>query len=86
MLILAILGTSVAVQGAIFGSGSGSIFLDNVLCRGSESSLLDCNTNAIGQHNCDHSEDAGVRCNGNMYCIFTPCYGCRLLSPHLFVL
>ena len=67
MLILSILGTSVAVQGAFFGSGSGSIILDNVLCRGSESSLLECNTNPIGQHNCDHSEDAGVRCNGNVY-------------------
>ena len=58
---------SVAVGGAYFGSGSGDILLDNVVCRGTESSLLECNTNPIGQHNCDHSEDAGVRCEG-MYC------------------
>ena len=55
---------SVALGGAYFGSGSGGIFLDNVMCRGTESSLLECSTNAIGQHNCDHSEDAGVRCEG----------------------
>ena len=55
---------SVALSGAFFGSGSGDIFLDNVVCRGTESSLLQCNTNSIGQHNCDHSEDAGVRCEG----------------------
>ena len=46
------------------GSSSDPIWLDNSICTGAESSLLDCNTNLIGQHNCDHSEDAGVRCNG----------------------
>ena len=55
---------SVAVGGAYFGGEDGDIFLDNVVCRGTESSLLECSTNAIGQHNCDHSEDAGVRCEG----------------------
>ena len=55
---------SVALSGAYFGSGSDAILLDSVVCRGTESSLLECNTNPIGQHNCDHSEDAGVRCEG----------------------
>ena len=58
---------SLALDGAYFGSGIGDILLDNVVCRGTESSLLECNTNPIGQHNCDHSEDAGVRCEGT-YC------------------
>ena len=58
---------SLALGGAYFGSGSGDILLDNVVCRGTESSLFECNTNPIGQHNCDHSEDAGVRCEGT-YC------------------
>ena len=35
-----------------------------MVCRGTESSLLECNTNPIGQHNCNHFEDAGVRCEG----------------------
>ena len=52
----------VPLQG--FGGGSGDILLDNVVCRGTESSLLECSTNPIRQHNCDHSEDAGVRCEG----------------------
>ena len=35
------------------------------MCTGNESSLLDCTAGeAIGSHNCDHSEDAGVRCQG----------------------
>ena len=58
---------AVPLRGAYFGSGSGDILLDNVVCQGTESSLLECNTNPIGLHNCDHSEDAGVRCEG-MYC------------------
>ena len=47
-----------------FGSGLDPIWLDNSVCNGDESSLLECNTNPIGQHSCNHSEDAGVRCNG----------------------
>ena len=55
---------SLALSGAYFGSGSGDILLDNVVCRGTESSLLECRINPIGHHSCDHSEDAGVRCEG----------------------
>ncbi len=41
------------------------IFLDNVQCAGNEESLLDCRRNLIGEHNCNQSEGAGVRCQGN---------------------
>ena len=35
------------------------------MCSGSESSLLEClSDNDIGSHDCSHSEDAGVRCEG----------------------
>ena len=43
----------------------GEIVLDELLCMGNESSLLDCRSDM--SHNCDHSEDAGVRCEGE-YC------------------
>lgn len=60
-LCLMVVG-AVALSRATFGAGSGSIWLDNVQCSGTESSLANCPANAIGSHNCAHFEDAGVRC------------------------
>ena len=56
---------SIPVRKAVLGEGIGSIFLDNLMCEGHESSLLDCVASEdIGTHNCEHNEDAGVRCEG----------------------
>ena len=42
--------------------GTGQIWLDNVDCFGTESSLFKCSANSVGNHNCGHSDDAGVEC------------------------
>ena len=51
---------------AHFGQGSGPITLDNVQCTGTETSLTSCTHGGIGVHNCGHSEDASVICQGNL--------------------
>ncbi len=51
---------SIPVSGGGFAQGKDTILLDNIKCSGNEQTLLNCSYNQT--HNCDHSEDAGVRC------------------------
>lgn len=46
-------------------NGTGPIWLDNMICRGSESGIDMCSHNGWGIHNCGHSEDVGIRCYGS---------------------
>jgi len=39
------------------------ILLDNVQCSGNERSIDECEHPGWGEHNCGHSEDAGVSCD-----------------------
>ena len=57
---------AIALGGAFFGTGTGPIFLDDAECLPENHTLLqECFESAtIGQHNCDHSEDASVICPG----------------------
>jgi len=45
-------GAVSATTQAIFGEGSGSIFLDDVACAGDEARLTDCDSRELFSHNC----------------------------------
>ncbi|KAL4226443.1 hypothetical protein ACF0H5_014426 [Mactra antiquata] len=48
---------------AMIQNGTGQIWLDNVACVGTETTLLDCPQIPWGEGNCDHSEDVGIECS-----------------------
>ncbi|XP_072102343.1 scavenger receptor cysteine-rich domain-containing protein DMBT1-like [Mobula birostris] len=50
------------VSGAYFGEGSGKIWMDNVACSGSESSIVYCSFAGWEAHDCAHYKDAAVIC------------------------
>uniref|UniRef100_A0A6I8QN32 SRCR domain-containing protein n=1 Tax=Xenopus tropicalis TaxID=8364 RepID=A0A6I8QN32_XENTR len=55
-----------ATTNAHHGAGTGRIWLANVLCRGNESYLWECDSRPWGEHNCNHGWDAGVICSGDV--------------------
>ena len=59
-----------AYSNAYYGAGSGPIFLDDVQCTSSSTQLLECFSTPILSHNCLHSADAGVKCEGIIFNLF----------------
>ena len=57
--------------------GSGQIWMDDLACTGAETRLAYCATGVrTGSHNCDHTEDVGLSCDGS-----SPSYAPAAYSP-----
>lgn len=54
------------VQGAVFGTGSGQIWLKHLQCSGHESGLARCSVVLNSNVQCTHQNDAGVKCSGSL--------------------
>lgn len=67
-------GSVEALDSAHFGAGSDPIILDDVNCGGWESTLLECPSSGLFVHNCQHTEDAGVRCSSDGKEKHSSCY------------
>ncbi|XP_030053424.1 deleted in malignant brain tumors 1 protein isoform X2 [Microcaecilia unicolor] len=51
---------------AYFGQGEGSIWLNDVNCRGTESVLSHCPAALKIKHGCNHGRDASIVCSGDL--------------------
>jgi len=57
-------GNAIATRhSAFYGSGSGQIWLDDLDCVGNEWTIGNCSHSGWGDEDCEHYEDAGVRCS-----------------------
>lgn len=55
-------GDALPLPRAFFGEGVGMVWLDDLECTGTETSLLDCGHSGVGESNCRHSEDVSIIC------------------------
>ena len=63
-----------AVSFAGFGQGNGTILLDEVNCAANQLNIFNCPHNGFKNHDCTHSEDAGVRCSDSRGELFSCSY------------
>ena len=61
---LGYVSATAALGSARFGAGSGPILFSELDCIGNESIITECHHLLPGVHNCNHSEDVGVVCEG----------------------
>ena len=70
-LVCAQLGFGSSGKLADFGPGSGSIFLEKVMCSSNDLALASCGHYGVGlTAQCSHHSDVGVKCNGMYFCTY----------------
>ena len=51
----------------MYGTASGTIWLADLVCTGSETSITQCQSNGWGVHNCRHNEDVAIICSSGKF-------------------
>ena len=69
-VICSMLGHGGVIRSYTHGGGSDPIWLDNVNCRGDETSIADCLHEGWAVQDCSHSEDIGVVCSSMQVSIY----------------
>ena len=57
-----------AIWDGSYGAGTGPILFDEIQCTGEEEGIQYCLHGGLKNHDCEHSEDAGVDCAGLCVC------------------
>ena len=64
-IIFIIIGVASYCCSRYFGAGYGPVVYDQVQCSSAESTLLSCNSLALGTYTgCNGNQDAGIGCYG----------------------
>ena len=62
-----------------FGAGTGTIFLDKVMCSINDTILASCGHYGVGVTvGCNHNDDVGVKCDGMQLCNYNLIIKCFL--------
>lgn len=62
MYFVLLLRSTVGASVYYAGGGVGQIWIKNIKCKGSETSLSSCAHRGWGNHSCQHVYDIGVTC------------------------
>ncbi|XP_043558501.1 deleted in malignant brain tumors 1 protein-like isoform X2 [Chiloscyllium plagiosum] len=53
------------LEEVLFERGNGTIWIDEIKCKGSELFLWDCQLSVMANHDCEHKEDVNLICSGH---------------------